>query len=144
MKQICQKIAFWCQQNSDMPEEEYPILVYGVEVLANTSVKILGLLILGYICNCIVEAVITIAVFGSMRYWSGGYHCKTHIGCFIAMLGMCIGSTVLSKIMIQKSALIWLLMVTYSCWAVIRYAPQVSHINPITSSNILRKKESEV
>lgn len=47
MSLLCRGIAGWCRKHGVVSEEEYPIVLYGIQVLLNTSLKILGILLIG-------------------------------------------------------------------------------------------------
>lgn len=137
---LCSGIAGWCRKNGVVSEEEYPIVLYGIQVLLNTSLKILGILLIGAILHCLPEVCISMAVFCSMRYWTGGWHSKSHLGCFCTMLLPCICPSLVMKFTGEWAP--WALggMLLYSIYAVIRYAPCNSEVNPITDPRILARK----
>lgn len=94
MSLLCSGIADWCRKNGVVSEEEYPIVLYGIQVLLNTSLKVLGILLIGAILHRLAAVCISMAVFCSMRYWTGGWHSKSHLGCFCTIVGMGTNSSV--------------------------------------------------
>lgn len=128
--------------NQGMEEEQYNIVVYGISLLLNSSVKIAAILLISALLGWLRETLIVLLVFCSMRYWAGGYHCKTDWGCFLAMSGTCLLPNLMMHITGKASGLIavWMCMLLFSVYEVIRYAPRNSRVNPIEDTNILRRK----
>ncbi len=139
MTGICQKIAQWCRENGEVTEQEYPVLVYGLQVMTNSSVKIAGILLIGLCLGRFCEVLLSVAVFGSMRYWTGGFHCKTHLGCFTAMLFPCLLPSFLISVEGDWVYLMWGVMWVCAVYEILRYAPRNSKVNPITDPKILRR-----
>lgn len=140
MNLLCGGIADWCKKNGAVSEENYPIILYGIQVLLNTSLKVLGILLTGALLHRFVAVAISMAVFCSMRYWTGGWHSKSHLGCFCTMLIPCVCPSLLMGV--DGAWVPWVLrgMLVYSVYAVIRYAPCNSEVNPICDPKILKAK----
>lgn len=140
MNLLCNGIAKWCKKNSVVSEEDYPIVLYGIQVLLNTSLKVLGILLVGALLHRLVAVAISMAVFCSMRYWTGGWHSKSHLGCFCTMLIPCVCPSLLMGM--DGEWVPWVIggMMVYSIYRVLRYAPCNSEVNPIMDSEILASK----
>lgn len=63
--------------------EEKIVITYGVELLFNTLLKSIVYILLGTLLHQALETVLSIFVFGFLRYFTGGVHAKTDIGCFL-------------------------------------------------------------
>lgn len=137
---LCDYIASWCKKNGSIPEEDYPIVLYGIQVLLNTSLKILGILLIGVLLHRLAAVCVSTTVFCSMRYWTGGWHSKSHIGYFSTMLIPCVCPSLLAGF--TGKWVFWVLggMLLYSIYMVLRYAPCNSEVNPITDPGILAGK----
>ena len=98
MKVISRKIGLWWLRNEGIAESQYPIVIYGIELFLNTTLKVVGILAAGAILGMFAEVLLAMTAFCGMRYWTGGYHCKTHIGCFSVMALVCLGAALVSKI----------------------------------------------
>lgn len=140
MKVISRKLALWCLRNDGIDESQYPIVIYGIELFLNTTLKVVGILAIGAVLGMFPEVFLAMAVFCGMRYWTGGYHCKTHIGCFSVMLLVCLTAAFASRIDIEGAVIVRFLMICHSVWMIYRYAPRNSEKNPITDEKILRRK----
>ena len=140
MKVISRKIGLWCLRNEGINESQYPIVIYGIELFLNTTLKVMGILAIGAALGIFAEVLLAMAAFCGMRYWTGGYHCKTHMGCFSVMTLVCLVAAFASKINFEGEVIAQFLMVCHSGWMIYRYAPRNSEKNPITDGKILRRK----
>lgn len=140
MTKMCRIMADWCRKYGNVSEKEYPIVLYGLQVMFNSSLKMLGILLIGACLGVFREVVISMSVFCSMRYWAGGWHSSTHMGCFGSMLIPCLCPAFLQNLRGSWIYPVWLCMIVYSLYAIFRYAPRNSKVNPITDERILRRK----
>lgn len=140
MNLLCTGIANWCKKNGAVSEEDYPIILYGIQLCLSTSLKMLGILLIGALLHHFAAVFISMAVFCSMRYWTGGWHSKSHLGCFSAMPLPCVCPSLLLEL--DGNWMPWALgcMLIYSVYKVLRYAPCNSKINPIENPKILKRK----
>ena len=140
MTRICRELANWLERNCDMSKEEYAVALYGLQVMLNSTIKIAGIFLIGVVCGIWQEVLFTMLVFCSMRYWAGGWHSSTHIGCFSTMLCICVCPAFLKSIEGNWVILVWVCMVLYSLYSILRYAPRNSKVNPIVDICILKRK----
>lgn len=140
MNAISRKLGLWCLRNEGIAESQYPIVIYGIELFLNTTFKVVGILTAGAVLGMFAEVLLAMTAFCGMRYWTGGYHCKTHIGCFSVMALVCLGAALVSKINFEGAVIVQFLMICHSAWMIFRYAPRNSEKNPITDEKILRRK----
>lgn len=140
MNFLCNGIANWCRRNGAVSEEDYPIILYGIQVFFNTSLKVLGVLLAGALLHCFIAVLISMTVFCSMRYWTGGWHSKSHLGCFSSMLIIGVSPALFMKL--DGGWIPWVLgcMLIYSAYKILRYAPCNSKVNPIEDLKILKNK----
>lgn len=140
MKLLCSGIADWCKRNGAVSDEDYPIILYGIQVSLNTSLKMMGIFLTGAVLHQLAAVFLSTAVFSSMRYWTGGWHSKSHLGCFCTMLIPCVCPSLLTGI--SGEWMSWGLgcMLVYSIYRIMRYAPCNSKVNPIEDVRILRAK----
>lgn len=140
MDLLCRGIAGWCKKNGAVSDENYPIVFYGIQVILNTSLKLLGIFLAGAFLHRLPAVLLSTAVFCSMRCWTGGWHSGSHIGCFCTMLIPCVGPSLL--VGISGEWIPWVLgfMAVYSIYKVLRYAPCNSKVNPIEDERTLKLK----
>lgn len=140
MKEISKKITNWCQDYCQLEDEEYPIVEYGIQLFLNTSLKVIIIFLIGAAIGYFKEVVIAMFVFGSIRNFAGGFHCKTDLGCFSVMLFICLSPIPMFNIDIRLAQLMWGIIAVYSLYQVLRYAPRNSKVNPICDKRILKRK----
>lgn len=140
MDLLCNVIASWCKKNGAVSDEDNLVIIYGIQVILNTSLKLLGIFLIGALLHRLPTVLLSTAVFCSMRYWTGGWHSESHIGCFCTMLIPCVGPSLLVEI--SGGWIPWVLGFTavYSVYKVLRYAPCNSKVNPIEDEETLKMK----
>lgn len=86
MDKLSAKVADFFVQNKVIEEEEYDICRYGLEIMLGSTRDIILLVLLGMFFRRMLETGVYLAVFCSLRRYTGGYHAKTRRGCCIATL----------------------------------------------------------
>ncbi|WP_419182800.1 accessory gene regulator B family protein [Metabacillus fastidiosus] len=85
MKILSLKIGRYLNKYSrDIYEES--IVCYGVEVMLNSLVKLLTLLILGILIDQLPLLFVILFCFCILRLFSGGYHFKKYFHCYIVSI----------------------------------------------------------
>ncbi len=140
MNALCNGIANWCKKNGAVSEEDYPIVLYGIQVSLNSSLKLSGILLIGILLHHFWTVLISMTIFCSMRFWTGGWHSKSHLGCFSAMMIPCLAPSLIMGF--DGEWAVWISggMVIYSIYKILRYAPCNSKVNPIEDPKCLRRK----
>ena len=126
----------------EMPEiddERAEIIMYGLQNIIGELPKGIIILLMAYFLGIFKITLIALLVIVPYRYFSGGFHVKTHIGCIINTFLLYGGTAVLSKYIILRgmskyiaASIIWIF-----CMIMLRlYAPADTENVPI-----LRKKE---
>lgn len=137
---LCTSIANWCKKEGAVSEEDYPIILYGIQVFMNSTLKLLGIFVISALLHHFWTTLISTIVFCSMRCWTGGWHSKSHLGCFCTMLISCLIPSFFMGIHGEWAE--WLLkgIMIYSAYRVFRYAPCNSKVNPIEAPTLLHRK----
>lgn len=86
MEKLSTKAADYFVQNKVIEEEEYDICRYGLEIMLSSAGDIILLMLLGMLFHRTLETGIYLAVFCSLRRYTGGYHARTRLGCRMATL----------------------------------------------------------
>ncbi|MFA9464828.1 MAG: accessory gene regulator B family protein [Velocimicrobium sp.] len=142
LNRISKKIAGWCYAGTRRGDVE--ITAYGIELLLDTLTKLLALIIIAIFIGCLQEMLIVLIVFSSLRFFAGGFHMHTGLGCFLSMAFIFGLSFLVDKlaffynILIPKNVLALVLLVLIGL--VFLYAPSATQNNPITDKRILRRK----
>src|SRR5574344_213624 len=140
---ICKYLT--CKIQKQMPEidnERAEVINYGLELIIGEIPKIILLFVIAFVLKIgwlVLFAYVTMLPY---RIVAGGFHLKTHIGCFINTCALYIGNVILSKYLIIENenkfiitVIIWLI----SIMMIFLYAPADTINLPI-----LRKKERRI
>lgn len=140
MDLLCSGIADWCKKYGAVSDEDYPVVLYGIQVMLNTSLKLLGIFLVGVFLHRLAAVLLSTAVFCSMRYWTGGWHSRSHMGCFCTMLVPCVFPALLLGVGWEWKP--WILGCALACsiYRILRYAPCNSEVTPIEDAGILKVK----
>ncbi|MCG0050191.1 MULTISPECIES: accessory gene regulator B family protein [Priestia] len=92
MKVLSLKVGRYLNKYSQDAYEE-SIICYGVEVVLNSLIKVATLLILGIMFNQLFLLCVILFCFCILRLFSGGYHFKSFLYCYITSV-LSIGSLV--------------------------------------------------
>lgn len=108
-------------------EDKKEICKYGLENLVISFLEILSILLLAILIGNFLYALILIITLVLMRRYTGGYHAKTKLGCYIILIGIYgIFSMVvkfISTACIVPLGILVLMLLNYMVW---KYAPIVN------------------
>lgn len=132
------KIAVWCDE--DATEEEIEILTYGFDLVFESAYKFILLITIAFLTNMVFETVIVIGSFCTLRYFAGGFHCKTSIGCTcfvfaVWLLGLGAG---FMRFHIAGIIVMLLMSVLITIWL----APCTTNNNPIKDIYTVKRKHT--
>lgn len=85
LHRLSERIAFLVYEKTDLCSVE--IYVYGFELIISSIVETSALIIIGGLMHRMIETIIFLLSFSSIRIFSGGYHAKSYLRCFIVTLG---------------------------------------------------------
>lgn len=102
-------------------KEKKVIMVYGMELILDSTIKLIVYLIIGATIGKFKEVLFAVSVFGIIRKFAGGIHAKTGRGCFI-LTGMVITVSVISPTFVSEdkvilNVLIWIINILYFIFA---------------------------
>ena len=143
LKRISKKIAGWCYAKTHCGDIE--VIAYGVEIILDTLTKLIALILLSILIGYPKEMVMVLITFSSLRFFAGGFHMHSGIGCFLSMVFIFGLSFAVEKlvifydIVITPDALALLLLILVGF--VFLYAPRPTKNNPITDTRILQRKK---
>ena len=129
----------WCNQANPQSDDENMIIRYGAELLIDNVLKIIILLVLGFILGKGRESVVFLLVFCSLRLKAGGFHAKTEWGCSLCMLLVwTIG--ILAAELIRMPLVGVLVMVFFMTPIIIWKAPKTINRHCYTLKEIIKAK----
>lgn len=135
---LAKKITNCCICSQGDTDLEYVSVIYGMELFLETIWKTIALLLIGYATGNLTELIISICSFSILRFYAGGLHMKTSIGCFLFMVMVGLLPVYLGKV-ISLPLSIGLLILAVCYFIIRKYAPCATKNNPITDKEIRRK-----
>ncbi len=140
MKVLAERITAWCNMLCPMEREQEIAVRYGLELLLENLIKLVGIFMLAGIWGKTGEAAIFCLVFCPFRMLAGGIHMKTSMGCFVFML-IIIGIGILGgEYLVFDRAVRWGLMIVAAVLCLL-YAPRDTRKNPIVFESVRYKKK---
>ena len=86
MTRFAEKFVSYLEKRNVIGEKDRDIYVYGAENALYTFISTLGLLLVGLLLKRLPETAILILLFYTNQSIGGGFHAKTHMGCFVTMI----------------------------------------------------------
>lgn len=84
LRSLSKRIAFLvCEKTDLLPLEIY---VYGFELIISSIIETSALLLVGFLIGKIIETMLFLFSFSSIRFFSGGYHANSYLKCFAVTL----------------------------------------------------------
>lgn len=107
-------------------EDELPVYQYGMQVLICNIAGMLTVLIVGILISRLVESIIFITIYATLRIYTGGYHARTPLVCNIVFLGTYLVTVMLEALKVNNSV-VWI-MYLLSCLIILRFSP-IENVN---------------
>jgi accessory gene regulator B len=130
-------IARWSVKNGNLKAEQFQIIQFGIAVFLDSFLKIAGLIALGAVFGFLGQVITALLVFSATRYFAGGVHCESHLGCFLSMAAICAAAVALSEFSLFLPVWIVASMLLFSFVSIAIYAPMISRKNPIRDPKVL-------
>ncbi len=111
-------------ENDISQTNDREIIVYGISTIIEITFNILSTIVVGYILGLLVESLIFLCAFSFIRTYSGGYHCKSAINCYLLSIFTVIIALMLVKICpVDYSQIMSLTMLLLAIPIIIKLAP---------------------
>ena len=122
---IADSIAVLFLKKNIINEDELPVYQYGMQVLICNIAGMLTVLI-GILISRLVESIIFITIYATLRIYTGGYHARTPLVCNIVFLGTYLVTVMLEALKVNNSV-VWI-MYLLSCLIILRFSP-IENVN---------------
>lgn len=133
---FAEKISRWNADSLKLSESERQVIEYGIEVFTDGLIKLMLLGMIGVGLGKTAEILCAVFVFCGLRYWAGGIHCKTNMGCLIAMIFISVislyGAEMLQNVPQILKATIMIFCLVTIIWKApgqTDYTPRLSELN---------------
>lgn len=123
---IADSIAVFFLKKNIINEDELPVYQYGMQVLICNIAGMLTVLIVGILISRLVESIIFITIYATLRIYTGGYHARTPLVCNIVFLGTYLVTVMLEALKVNNSV-VWI-MYLLSCLIILRFSP-IENVN---------------
>lgn len=129
----------------DVDNERAEVIKYGLELIIGEIPKMLLVIVIAFLLKIGWLVLFSYVVLLPYKVSSGGFHCKTHIGCFIGTCIMYYGTVFLAKYIIFEpvyikyifSLIVFIFGIIMISW----YAPADTENVPILSLKERKKKK---
>lgn len=127
---LSENIADFLLSKDCFEKENLDIYVYGTELILSTALGIIIVSILSIVFNCIAQGLLFYLTFYTIRKYSGGLHCNTHLKCNLTYLSVFILSVLIDSVVKNSVYRIFILItfVVFSLITIILFAP-IENIN---------------
>lgn len=126
LERIADSIAVLFLKKNIINEDELPVYQYGMQVLICNIAGMLTVLIVGILISRLVESIIFITIYATLRIYTGGYHARTPLVCNIVFLGTYLVTVMLEALKVNNSV-VWI-MYLLSCLIILRFSP-IENVN---------------
>lgn len=123
---IVDSIAVLFLKKNIINEDELPVYQYGMQVLICNIAGMLTVLIVGILISRLVESIIFITIYATLRIYTGGYHARTPLVCNIVFLGTYLVTVMLEALKVNNSV-VWI-MYLLSCLIILRFS-SIENVN---------------
>lgn len=87
---LSENIADFLLSKESFDKEQLAVYVYGTELVLASILNLAILVLICLIFNCIAQGILLYASFISLRHYTGGLHCKTHLRCALTFSAVCL------------------------------------------------------
>ncbi|MBO6243173.1 MAG: accessory gene regulator B family protein, partial [Clostridia bacterium] len=127
----------------DIDDEKAEVILYGIQLIVGEIPKILLMLVVAAIFRVFWQTLLSFFLILPYKAVSGGFHLKTHIGCFVGTIIVYCGNAILSMLYSFPSNTIKYTVIAgifiFSIIMISLYAPADTENLPI-----LTKKERKI
>ncbi len=143
--QMSRRITRSLIDNDIINFDDVSIYQYGMEVMLVTIVEIFGMLVLASMFGYLVEAVIFIMAFSSVRVYAGGYHAKTVLKCFIIFVMLLVTDiAVCNLINVVRFPWLCIILALIAFGIIYMYAPVAVKNRPLSESERVKFRKIAV
>lgn len=140
MEKIAGMIADFLTEKNDMTSEEREICRYGYEIVLSSIAGYLLVIGIAAVTGSLMECLVYLVVFVTMRLHCGGYHANTYQRCFLSM-GCVFAVYLLILNWVQQIGIpVMAGMLLVSAAAVLLWAPVENKNKPLSKAEKKRER----
>ena len=142
---ISKSSALYLSKRKVIKYEELNIYIYGFELFYSTIFIISTIIIVGFVFNTPITSFIFLLYFYPLRLFSGGFHCRTYIRCYLCT--NCIFIMVLLLINVLPDSIhcfLCILLPILSTVYLLLNAPVVNQNQPLSQIQMTKNKKKMI
>lgn len=129
-------------------QDKLEIYEYGLTLFLTTLLGYVSIIILSAFLFSIAEGALFLLVFSVLRAFSGGYHCKTYIGCFVVSNGIfllnCVVANSINNLPIIIQGIFIILSATIIIYVFVRFSPFIPINHYLSPKQVLRNRQLSI
>lgn len=135
-QRLANRVSLWLNRCEIITEEDIELYAYAVQVCITTVSPLILFLCISGVLGHIPEGILLVLPFLTVRKYSGGYHAKTALRCFICSIILCV-SYLLAAIYLPNGFAIRLLL-GFACITLMLLSPVDSVNRKLSDAECLR------
>lgn len=141
---IANRVSLWLNRCEIISDEDIELYAYATQVCITTVSPLITFLCISGLLGHIPEGILLVLPFLTIRKYSGGYHAKTALRCFICSIALCT-AYLLAAIYLSNGLAVQLLLV-FACISLMTLSPVDSVNRELSDAECLkfRKKSWEI
>ena len=120
---LSKNIAVFLSTKSSLQNKKMDILVYGMEMVLSTLLSMIIAIFLSVMFCTILHGIIFLICFITLRIFTGGFHCSTHLKCYLLFSLICIFCFNITNIIKMLDLpiyilIIWIMVLFIGIWCI--------------------------
>ena len=145
IEKICNYLTNRIRKNTpDMDDEKAEVINFGLQLIIGEIPKLFLLILVAFLLGIGPLTLLAFILILPFKSASGGFHLKTHLGCFVGTLLFYCGNVLVSKSIVFEPSylkyIVILLVWTFGLAMCKKYAPADTENVPILSEKERKKK----
>ena len=129
IKSVSRRLTGFFIKTSVISEEDRENYNFSFEIMLFDLLSFFTVLLLAVVFHRFIETLIYLLVFASLRFNSGGFHAKTHMGCYLTLVLSYVSFVVLMALTPWKFfEVLSIILCLFSVTTIFALAP-VEHVN---------------
>ena len=136
MESLTTKFVDMLINNNIIKKEDIEIYSYGFKEMIFIILNIITTLFIGIIFNKIFEIILFMIIYSVIRVYSGGYHARTKLKCYISSVLMLISICYILKLNLLQNKLLIVILTIISSGVILALAPDPDENKPLDEIEI--------
>lgn len=139
---LSKKIAEYFIVENLIKKEDQEISQYGIQLILSSLFIILSITLIGMVTNTLIQAMVFMICFGTLRNTAGGKYAESYRTCYLVSIGLYIVSIAITNHIWFPYLFQAYVGVGAVAWSIVYfYAPVESPNKPLSSKEVIRYKK---